>query len=164
MLIFFTFYLFYLQNNFEFANAQVTDRSELSTDRSDYNGSMGYYEADPPGLGDISPRGMSGNIPSLPGNVPGTIGMYPGSDSSPRGGGGTSPHPRLVSWAGESPGGLLPPAFSDGLGVSPGSNGVIGGGTGESRIIFGSRFQPHGSDLTALTGNFSEGGSGLEGK
>ena len=92
----------------------MTDRSELSTDRSDYNGSMGYYEAETPGIGDISPRGMSGNIPSIPGNVPGSIGMYGGSDSSPRGGGGNSPHSRLVSWAGESPGGLgLPPAFSD---------------------------------------------------
>lgn len=151
----------------------MTDRSEISTDRSDYNGSMGYFDENPGlGNGDISPRGAG--LPAA------NIGLYGGVPE--RGGGGASPHARLMSWVGD--GGV--PSYPDtmgggsqgtvggqgqgqgggpgvagtGSGVGGGQGGGGGGGGGD-RVVFGSRFQPLGTEnITGLTGSFGDSGNG----
>ena len=90
----------------------MTDRSEISTDRSDYNGSMGYFDENPGlGNGDISPRGAG--LPAA------NIGLYGGAPE--RGGGGASPHARLMSWVGDS----SAPSYPDTMGG--GNQGTVGG-------------------------------------
>ena len=143
----------------------MTDRSEISTDRSDYNGSMGYFDENPGlGNGDISPRGA--------GLSAANIGLYGGAPE--RGGGGASPHARLMSWVGDSSAPSYPDTMvggnqgtvggqGQGQGGGPGVAGTgsgVGGGGGD-RVVFGSRFQPLGTEnITGLTGSFGDAGNG----
>ena len=143
----------------------MTDRSEISTDRSDYNGSMGYFDENPGlGNGDISPRGAG--LPAA------NISLYGGVPE--RGGGGASPHARLMSWVGDSgvppypdtmgggaPGNVGGPGQGGGQGQGVGvGGGVVVGAGGGDRVVFGSRFQPSGTEnINGLTGSFNDTGS-----
>lgn len=126
---------------------------------------MGYFDENPSvGNGDISPRG---------GLSAGNIGLYGGVPE--RGGGGASPHARLISWVGDGGvpphtdtmgGGVPGNGGGQGQGVGGGGVGGVGGGVGVGagggggdRVVFGSRFQPSGTEnINGLTGSFNDTG------